>query len=43
MVENQVRNGSQNKLMPAFAGALSDDQISAVAAYVASAGFMDGK
>jgi len=40
LVENQVRNGSKNKLMPAFAGALSDAQIKAVAAYVASPGFV---
>ena len=36
LVEHQVRNGSKNKLMPAFEGALSDAQIKAVAAYVAS-------
>ena len=40
LVENQVRTGSKNKLMPAFAGALSDAQITAVAAYVASPGFL---
>lgn len=40
LVENQVRHGSQNKLMPAFEGALTDDQIKAVAAYVASQQFM---
>lgn len=39
LVENQVRHGSKNKLMPAFEGALSDDQIKAVAAYVASPAF----
>ena len=39
LVEAQIRNGSKNKIMPAFAGALSDAQISAVAAYVASAQF----
>jgi cytochrome c oxidase cbb3-type subunit 3 len=39
LVEAQVRNGSQNKLMPAFQGALNDAQIKAVAAYVASSGF----
>lgn len=38
-VENQVRGGSKNKLMPAFVGALSDAQITAVAAYVASPQF----
>lgn len=36
LVEGQVRNGSTNKLMPAFGGAISDDQIKAVSAYVAS-------
>ena len=40
LVENQVRHGSQNKLMPAFEGALTDDQIKAVAAYVSSPQFM---
>jgi len=39
LVEQQVRHGSQNKLMPAFEGAISDAQIRAVAAYVASAQF----
>ena len=39
-VESQVRKGSQNKLMPAFEGALSDAQIKAVAAYVASSQFV---
>ena len=39
LVEAQVRKGSQNKLMPAFEGALSDAQIKAVAAYVASPQF----
>lgn len=39
LVEQQVRHGSQNKLMPPFEGALSDAQIRAVAAYVASSGF----
>src|SRR5580698_3158695 len=29
-VENQIRNGSKNKLMPGFGGALRDDQIKAV-------------
>jgi mono/diheme cytochrome c family protein len=42
LVENQVRKGSQNKLMPAFEGALSDEQIKAVAAYVASPEFLGG-
>lgn len=39
LVESQVRNGSQNKLMPAFGGALTDEQIKAVASYVASPTF----
>jgi mono/diheme cytochrome c family protein len=43
LVENQVREGSKNKLMPAFEGALSDEQIKAVAAYVASPEFLDRK
>ncbi len=40
LVEHQVRTGSQNKLMPSFEGALSDAQIKAVAAYVASPAFV---
>lgn len=43
LVEHQVRKGSQNKLMPAFEGALTDEQIKAVAAYVASPEFLDRK
>jgi mono/diheme cytochrome c family protein len=39
LVEQQVRHGSQNKLMPALEGAISDAQIRAVAAYVASSAF----
>jgi mono/diheme cytochrome c family protein len=39
LVEQQVRTGSKNKLMPAFEGALSDAQIKAVAAFVASPQF----
>ena len=39
-VENQVRSGSSNKLMPSFSGALTEEQIKAVAAYVASPGFV---
>jgi mono/diheme cytochrome c family protein len=39
VVEQQVRHGSQNKLMPAFEGAISEAQIRAVAAYVASPAF----
>ena len=38
-VEQQVRQGSQNKLMPAFEGAISEAQIRSVAAYVASPAF----
>jgi mono/diheme cytochrome c family protein len=34
LVTSQIRHGSANKIMPAFAGALSDAQIAAVAAYV---------
>lgn len=40
LVEHQVRAGSKNQLMPAFAGAISDAQIKAVAAYVASPQFV---
>jgi mono/diheme cytochrome c family protein len=40
LVEHQVRNGSPNKLMPSFVGAISDEQIAAVAAYVASPQFV---
>ena len=40
MIEQQVRDGSKNKVMPGFAGALSDAQIKAVAAYVASPQFL---
>jgi mono/diheme cytochrome c family protein len=40
LVEQQVRTGSKNKLMPAFAGAIDDAQITAVAAYVASPQFV---
>jgi mono/diheme cytochrome c family protein len=39
-VEKQVRSGSKNKLMPAFAGVIDDGQITAVAAYVASPQFL---
>lgn len=42
LIEQQVRHGSQNKLMPAFEGAISDAQIRAVAAYVASTSFPGG-
>jgi len=40
VVEQQVRTGSKNKLMPAFAGVLDDAQITAVAAYVTSPQFV---
>lgn len=39
-VEQQVRDGSSNKLMPAFSGALTDDQIRAISEFVAGPGFM---
>ena len=39
-VADQVRNGSQNHAMPAFATALSSAQIEAVAKYVASEQFV---
>lgn len=39
LVESQVRKGSTNKLMPAFEGALTEEQIKAVSAYVASPRF----
>jgi len=39
LVEQQVRAGSKSKLMPAFEGAISDAQIAAVSAYVASPQF----
>ena len=40
LVEKQVRTGSVNKLMPSFVGALSDEQIEAVARYVSSPDFV---
>jgi len=40
LVENQVRKGSQNKLMPSFEGAFTDEQIKALAEYVASPKFL---
>lgn len=40
LVEHQVRAGSKTKLMPAFEGALTDAQITAVAAWVASPQFV---
>ena len=39
LVANQVRNGSENKLMPPMGTALKPEQIDAVAAYVASPSF----
>jgi mono/diheme cytochrome c family protein len=39
-VEQQVRTGSANKLMPSFTGALDEAQIKAVAAFVASPAFV---
>ena len=39
-IEDQVRNGSKNHAMPAFATALSSAQIKAVAEYVASSSFV---
>src|SRR5262245_28454720 len=39
LVEHQVRAGSTSKLMPSFEGAISDAQIAAVSAYVASPQF----
>jgi mono/diheme cytochrome c family protein len=41
LVENQVKRGSKNKLMPAFEGALDDVQIRAVADYVSSKTFLE--
>jgi mono/diheme cytochrome c family protein len=43
LVEKQVRKGSANKLMPALEGALTDAQIKAVSAFVASPTFLDRK
>lgn len=40
LVEKQVRKGSDNKLMPSFEGALTEEQIKAVSAYVASPEFL---
>jgi cytochrome c oxidase cbb3-type subunit III len=39
-VEQQLRRGSDNKLMPSFEGLASDAQIKALAAYVASPAFL---
>jgi mono/diheme cytochrome c family protein len=38
LIEHQVRAGSENQKMPAFQGALSDAQITAVAAFVMGLG-----
>jgi len=35
-IRRQILNGSRNKQMPAFAGALNDDQVSAIVAHVRS-------
>ena len=43
LVEQQVKRGSKNKLMPAFDGALSDIQIKAVADYGSSSAFLTQK
>lgn len=40
LVEHQVEHGSQNHLMPSFAGALSEAQIKALAQFVASPAFL---
>jgi mono/diheme cytochrome c family protein len=40
LVETQVRQGSQNKLMPAFAGLFTDEQIAALAKYVSDPSFV---
>jgi mono/diheme cytochrome c family protein len=40
LVDYQIRAGSQNKLMPSFAGAFTDEQIKAIAEYVASPNFV---
>ena len=40
LVLHQVKTGSENRIMPSFAGALSAAQMDAVAKYVASPDFM---
>ena len=40
LVDYQIRTGSLNKLMPSFAGAFTEDQIKAIAEYVASPKFL---
>ena len=39
-VEKQVRDGSENKLMPAFGELLTEPQIKALSAFVASPAFV---
>ena len=39
-VEQQVRKGSDNKLMPSFVSVINEAQIKAVAAFVASSAFV---
>lgn len=41
LVEQQIRAGSANKLMPAFEGLIKDPQIKALAAWVASPAFLE--
>lgn len=41
LVAKQVREGSQNKMMPAFERALTEEQIAAVATFVASPQFLE--
>ncbi len=43
LVEQQLRRGSDNKLMPSFEGLINDAQIKALSAYVASPGFLGPK
>ena len=42
LIENQIHNGSKNKIMPAYDGLLSDEQMRAIAAWVASPEFLKG-
>lgn len=42
LVEQQLRRGSDNKLMPSFEGLITDAQIKALAAWVASPAFLGG-
>jgi mono/diheme cytochrome c family protein len=39
-IEQQIRKGSENRLMPAFESVINADQIKAVAAWVASSAFV---